>query len=154
MSVLMQTYLTIGFNVMEIITSLFNIFRKFRWWSSSTLAVITDKNFTSWFQPLVEGSEQCRFVLKINQQPQTLERESSRKPITTVCIEHRRGKSLYAVRLAKLRIIRSTRSNKCLKSCNRASHSQHHCNKGHMILKSRFNHCLQIQKHAYVYVFW
>jgi hypothetical protein len=72
----MKTYLTIGFNVMEIITSLFNIFRKFQRWSSSTLAVITDKNFTSWFQPLVEGSEQCRFVLKINRQPQTLERES------------------------------------------------------------------------------
>lgn len=52
-----KTYLTICLYIMEIISSLLNILSKLCRWSSSTPTVITDENFTSWLQPLVEGSE-------------------------------------------------------------------------------------------------
>lgn len=57
-------YLTIGFYIMQIIPSLLDVLGKFGWRSSSTSAIISYKKFALWLQPLVEWSEQSRFVLK------------------------------------------------------------------------------------------
>lgn len=51
---LCETYLSVSFYIVEIVSSLLNIFGEIGRWSPFTLTVIADENLPARLQPLVE----------------------------------------------------------------------------------------------------